>query len=272
MSKTNPLEIYKLLDKSNCRECGRPSCMAFALSVAGGDVSIGECPHLERDVAEQIAANVENAARQEGMEAPVNALREKVAGLDFHGIARKLGATVSDGKLLMSCLGKDFFVDGKGRVESECHVNPWVEGMLLHYCASAGEGKRGGRWVPMEELRGGKTVAPYFARRCEEPLKAIADAHGDIFFDLLAMFGGRPAEGFSADRALVIQPLPKVPFLVLYWRPEEAFESKLKVLLDSGADTYLSPEVITAVGRGIVEMFQKIISRHQECSPDTLFL
>jgi hypothetical protein len=272
MSKINPLDIYKLLNKSNCKDCGRPSCMAFALSVASGDIRIGECPHLERDIAEQLAMTMDKASREEGMKAPINALREKVAGLDFQGIARKLGAGVSGGKLLVNCLGRDFLVDDKGRIESECHVNAWVEGMLLHYCTTAGEGRHGGKWVPMEELRGGKTTAPYFSRRCEEPLKAIADSHTGIFFDLLVMFGGRRVDGFSADHALVIHPLPRVPFLILYSRPEEAFESKLKVMLDSGADTYLPTEVISAVGRGIVEMFQKIISKHQECSPDTLFL
>ena len=30
MGRPSPLEIYALLDKSNCQDCGRDTCMAFA--------------------------------------------------------------------------------------------------------------------------------------------------------------------------------------------------------------------------------------------------
>lgn len=40
------LEIYKLLPKTNCRECGFPTCLAFALSLAKKAVSLDKCPHI----------------------------------------------------------------------------------------------------------------------------------------------------------------------------------------------------------------------------------
>ena len=57
--------------------------------------------------------------------------------------------------------------------------------------------------------------------------------------DMLDVFAAQTIEGFSADYARVLYPLPKVPFLVLYWRPEEQFESKLKILFDNTADHFL---------------------------------
>ena len=41
------LEILKLLPKTNCRECGLPTCMVFATQMAEGGRSIDECPPLE---------------------------------------------------------------------------------------------------------------------------------------------------------------------------------------------------------------------------------
>jgi len=40
------LEIYKKLPKTNCKECGLPTCLAFAMKVAAGQAGLDECPSL----------------------------------------------------------------------------------------------------------------------------------------------------------------------------------------------------------------------------------
>jgi len=40
------LDIFKLSPKTNCKECGSPTCMAFCMKVAQGAVSIEKCPHM----------------------------------------------------------------------------------------------------------------------------------------------------------------------------------------------------------------------------------
>jgi acetyl-CoA decarbonylase/synthase complex subunit gamma len=40
------LDIYKILPKTNCRECGFVTCLAFAMQLAKKGVSIDKCPHL----------------------------------------------------------------------------------------------------------------------------------------------------------------------------------------------------------------------------------
>jgi len=40
------LEIYKQLPKTNCKECGFPTCLAFAMKMAAGQVSLDKCPHV----------------------------------------------------------------------------------------------------------------------------------------------------------------------------------------------------------------------------------
>ena len=40
------LDIFKLSPKTNCKECGSPTCMAFCMKVAQGAVSIDQCPHM----------------------------------------------------------------------------------------------------------------------------------------------------------------------------------------------------------------------------------
>ena len=40
----NAMEVFQLLDKSNCRECGEKTCLAFAGAVFQGHRKISECP------------------------------------------------------------------------------------------------------------------------------------------------------------------------------------------------------------------------------------
>jgi acetyl-CoA decarbonylase/synthase complex subunit gamma len=40
--------------KKNCRECGFPTCFAFAMKLAGGGVSLDKCPHLPADVKAEL--------------------------------------------------------------------------------------------------------------------------------------------------------------------------------------------------------------------------
>ena len=43
------LDIFKLTPKKNCKECGNPTCMAFAMKVAQGAVSIDKCPYMSAE-------------------------------------------------------------------------------------------------------------------------------------------------------------------------------------------------------------------------------
>lgn len=43
------LDIFKLTPKTNCKECGSPTCMAFSMKVAQGAVDISKCPHMSEE-------------------------------------------------------------------------------------------------------------------------------------------------------------------------------------------------------------------------------
>jgi len=40
------MELYKFLPKTNCKECGKPTCMAFSLDLLQGKVKVDDCPPL----------------------------------------------------------------------------------------------------------------------------------------------------------------------------------------------------------------------------------
>jgi acetyl-CoA decarbonylase/synthase complex subunit gamma len=46
MKELSPIDVYMLLPKTNCKECGEENCMAFATKVVNREVSIDKCPPL----------------------------------------------------------------------------------------------------------------------------------------------------------------------------------------------------------------------------------
>jgi ArsR family metal-binding transcriptional regulator len=52
--KIQILEILKLLPRTNCRQCGEPTCMVFAVRMAEGVKGTGDCPSLEVGAKEHL--------------------------------------------------------------------------------------------------------------------------------------------------------------------------------------------------------------------------
>ena len=44
--RPTPMAIYKLLPKTNCKQCGEPTCYSFALKLAVSQKKLADCPSL----------------------------------------------------------------------------------------------------------------------------------------------------------------------------------------------------------------------------------
>ncbi len=49
LGRPSPLDIYALLDKSNCKDCGYDTCMAFATALLEREISLDDCTHLNKE-------------------------------------------------------------------------------------------------------------------------------------------------------------------------------------------------------------------------------
>jgi acetyl-CoA decarbonylase/synthase complex subunit gamma len=50
------IEIFKMLPKTNCKECGFPTCLAFAMALASGKAELDACPYVSEEAKEKLAA------------------------------------------------------------------------------------------------------------------------------------------------------------------------------------------------------------------------
>jgi acetyl-CoA decarbonylase/synthase complex subunit gamma len=49
------IQIYKLLPQTNCKECGFPTCLAFAMKLAAKQVELSDCPYVSDESKSELA-------------------------------------------------------------------------------------------------------------------------------------------------------------------------------------------------------------------------
>jgi len=49
------IEVFKLLPKTNCGDCGVPTCLAFAMNLVGGKAELAACPHVSDESKEKLS-------------------------------------------------------------------------------------------------------------------------------------------------------------------------------------------------------------------------
>ncbi|MEE8443071.1 MAG: acetyl-CoA decarbonylase/synthase complex subunit gamma [Dehalococcoidia bacterium] len=51
------LAIYKLLPKTNCKDCGFPTCLAFAMKLSQKGIELSACPHVSEEAKGELEAS-----------------------------------------------------------------------------------------------------------------------------------------------------------------------------------------------------------------------
>jgi acetyl-CoA decarbonylase/synthase complex subunit gamma len=122
------IQIYKLLPQTNCKECGFPTCLAFAMKLAAKQVELSACPYVSDDSKKQLAESAAPPIRLVTLKAgtEVKAGNEVVMFRHEKTFYNKPGLFVrvraSDGdiaakvtaidKYTVNYVGMDFSVDG----------------------------------------------------------------------------------------------------------------------------------------------------------------
>ncbi|WP_319523417.1 DUF3786 domain-containing protein [uncultured Desulfosarcina sp.] len=258
------MDVFKLLEKSNCRKCNEKTCLAFAAAVFGGRRPLADCPQLGQEIASQYESQPQKQANNaQETENQLAELKARLSQVDFSDAAGRIGAVYDGKKLVLKVMGKDFGVDTAGTVYTDIHANPWVTAPVLNYILYCKGVPVMGKWTPLRELPSGGDWYRLFGQRCEKPMKKVADAYPELFSDLVDLFNGQPAENqFQSDVALVLYPLPLIPLLVCYWHAEDGMESNLNLFFDATAEENLGIDGLYALGAGITRMFEKLALRH----------
>ena len=168
------MEVLKNLPRTNCGDCGQPTCLAFATQVIKEGEDLNKCPHLSgagADMGKAVRAQQEAGVgrRRESVAISLEVLQEKVAPLDFAALAEGLGATYGEENgrpyLCLTYFGHRLQVfKDELRYPPGAPADPWDAILLYNYIASRGKEPVAGRWIAYNSLPNSVSKAKTLAR------------------------------------------------------------------------------------------------------------
>jgi hypothetical protein len=263
----NPLDFIRYTARTNCGECGQPTCLAFSVAVTKGGADPSSCPFLDPaglgcggkqpggDGIELVSRGQEKRDM-----ALVAHLKTKVAGFDFSALAPRLGAEWREeqpGLLRFRYLGRMVELAKHDlRLEGTSLVDPRDQILLYNYVSSGGGVQPAGDWVGMESLPNSISKVRTLSVYCEQPLAKRFAGRSVRLDRVCEMVSGLPAhEESSATLAFIIPVLPRLPHYLLFWdeEPDDGFESRVKVLFDRHVLEYLDIESLVFAAERMAE-------------------
>jgi hypothetical protein len=245
-NRLTPIQLYQLTPKTNCGECGHPTCLAYATQVIVGHSDMDACPYLDPEQKEAFRARLEDqhadgiGVKREGFDKALEFLRSEVRKWDFPGIAGSLGAVLVDepgeAALRFSYFGRPVILSAEDVTGfSGEPLNPW-EKILLYNYVIGGAAEPAGRWVGMESLPNSISKIKSLNAHCEAPLARAFAGRLELLPETTRCVG--PALEISeqgVDFGAQFQILPKLSIRVLWWDEdtEEGFSPRVKFLFDA---------------------------------------
>lgn len=133
------------------------------------------------------------------------------------------------------------------------YVNEWHQLVILHYMKIADGIPLTGNWMSMREIKDGLIRGGDFDQRCENVIRQrFSQISMEELSEKCREIGGRIIKS-NADFAVQFDFLPYYPLLFKVWFADEEFPASGKILVDMGADHYLTIEDAVTVGQMVVE-------------------
>ena len=277
----NPFDILQRTPKTNCGECGHPTCLAFAAAVTRAGLEITLCPYIDltgfKKGVISSTKDIDNLAEEVATEHDLSLIRhlqEKVSRLDFGVIASSLGAKwhkENPDTLYLRYLGQDVVLGKKEiHVNNDTVADPRDQILLYNYVFSEGGREPDNTWIGMESLPNSISKVKTLATYCEKRIaKHLSGKPARILKDAGEYFDGYegPAElSSSATSSLVVPVLPMIPQFLLFWEeePEDGFEAKAKVLFDHHVLDFLDLESLVFSAERFAERLILYIDSYEQ--------
>jgi len=267
MSKLSPLDLVKRTPKTNCRQCGFPSCLAFGAAVIKTGLDPGQCPFIDLSGLD-IAADIPRLKDQKSKDLEfIASLKEKISPLDFQLIAPCLGVRPQPEPgetLAFRYLGQEVLLS-KTRVliDGTEPEDPRDQILLYNYVASGGGHPPARDWVGMESLPNSISKIKTLATYCEERLARLFSEQPQARVKAaIAAIDGQDADDQGATLAATCPVLPMVPQRILYWEeaPEDQFAAQVKILFDRHVLSYLDLESLVFSAERLADRLSSLVA------------
>ncbi|HFC97941.1 MAG TPA: DUF3786 domain-containing protein [Thermosulfurimonas dismutans] len=254
-----PLDVVKLLPRTNCGECGEVSCLAFAVAVLSGKRSPRDCPYLDPALL-AVPGEKPPDSEIEQTRRILREIRQEVAGLDFSRLAPGLGIEERGGRLYLPYLDGtvELTPEDARRLDGQ-ELDPRDKILLYNYVHFQGKAPLSGTFVGLEAFPHSVSKVATLRRYAEEKMARALEQDEAGLRRALSVFRVKELPG-EADLAFEVWVLPRVPLRIYYWRgsPEEGLSPQVKVLYDLRATEYLDLESLVFCAERFTERWIEV--------------
>lgn len=273
------VDLYRdVLPKTNCGDCGFPTCIAFAGMVVSAKLPLDGCPHLAPEIVNRCSRELRDqyaAGKWTRRDMAADALvwaKERSASMNLVDLPDRIGGVLVENDdrqvLKLPYFSGHLLISPDDIKRSDgADLSRWEKVFVYNHLAQGGARCPTGTWRGFEEFPNTVSKVKTMAGQVEIPLverfhgrlKALAAAAAGVGGQ--AVTGG----GNSADAAFCFQPLPRVPVMLLFWDedPEDGFGASAKLLFDETIVDHLDIESIVFLSERLRQMLCDAADKEQ---------
>tara|TARA_B100000614_G_C14510737_1_gene478466 strand:- start:64 stop:903 length:840 start_codon:yes stop_codon:yes gene_type:complete len=258
------VDLYtKILPKTNCRDCGYPTCIAFAGMVVSEKLPLKNCPHIAPDVltdaqAELTAQYAQGKWLKKDMAAEaLSQARGKAGDIPLKEIAQRVGSILEDANTsgpfqgtphirlpyfnthLLATKERVTDAGGKDLTRNE-------QTFVYIHLAAGGTAAPSGRMKSLKEFPNTVSKVKSMESHVEAPLrKAFGGKPEALKASCEALGGTDVGDRYEApDLAYQFRVFPRVYVTLLFWDEKDGFGADAKLMFDDTVMDHMDIEAV----------------------------
>jgi len=251
----NVFDILKLIPKTNCRKCGYPTCMAFAVGIVNGETKLSTCPFLKG------TSDLETHKTIPSEQGLLRELQAKIKTTDLKKKTKDLGVDFIEKKgyftIKIPYINREIIITNNDIKDTDNkEIDPRDAILLYNYIFFGGKGNLSGEWIGMESMPNSISKVKTLKRYTEDKLALFFSRKLQDFRSRVTGINGLITEPCEAHLCFIIKVLPKIPIKVHFWDldEEEGFTASVKVLYDRRSMDFLDIESLVFASERMAEM------------------
>jgi hypothetical protein len=252
------LDFYReVLPKTNCRDCGLATCLAFAGMVISEKLDLKKCPHLAPDLVDRVQRELDEQhskgkwTKRDLAQDALEWARERAASTRLEDLPHRIGGTLKKqgdkAFLELPYFAGTVRIQVRGMTKGDgSPLNRWEQVFLYNHMAMGGSRAPMGSWKGLEQIPNTISKVKSMRDSVEAPLIECFRGHSrELLSAGIALGGVDVKEEYpTADVALFFRALPRVPLLMLFWDEDETerFDARVKLLFDETVVEHLDIE------------------------------
>ena len=264
------VDLYRdILPKTNCKECGFPTCLAFAGMVVSEKHPIENCHYLSADVVEKCKSELKEQyssgkwLKRDMAEDALKWARERSASMKIEDLPDRIsGRLIKKGESYSLELPyfTDFIIISRDSITKKdgSDLTRWEQVFIYNHMAQGGSKLPTGKWKGFVEFPNTVSKIKSMIEHVEKLLIERFKGKPGELLGAAKQLGGldKTNELQSADLALLFRPLPRIPIMLMFWNEDldDDFEAEVKLLFDESILDHLDIESIMFLSERLIHL------------------